>query len=116
MVTLLLEHGADPNMVVCSSSTKPFTIWRAALAIPRTIYHSEWSMSDNEEWREWLRVYKIMLEHGAGRLKGAARSKAKKNIDIMLSRTVFSYDDWRVLTHQLREGREVPGVYFKYRY
>ncbi|RFU27505.1 hypothetical protein B7463_g8821, partial [Scytalidium lignicola] len=107
MIAFLLNHGADPNMLVTDSSAKPFTIWHAALAIPPY----DFTISGDEEWRKWLEVYKILLEHGAGHFLGTARLKAQKNIDMLLSRALFSVTNWEILIHQLRESKELPDIY-----
>jgi hypothetical protein len=111
MVSFLVENGADANMFVRSDASKPFTVWRAALAIFPSIYGSDFLKPGDEEWRKWLQVYKIFLEHGGGHFPGTARLRARKSIDQMLNRARFTIGNWETLIHQLREGKQLPNVY-----
>jgi hypothetical protein len=115
MVEYLLSIGADPNEWVTSSveGSKPFTVWRAALAIPWEIYNKRWKGTDDEGWRDWLRMYELMLRHGAGQFKDLARLRAQESIQRLSRRAVFSVGEWGSLIKELSQGREIPDIYTK---
>jgi hypothetical protein len=58
IVELLLNHGSDPN-----DSFGGYTPWITAL---RSVldYHYNWWLSDSES-RDWIYIFKLLLEHGA---------------------------------------------------
>jgi hypothetical protein len=62
IVELLLSHGSDPNR-----SFHGNTPWKAAIASVLD-YHFSVILEgrlDESEWKEWVYVFKLLLEHGA---------------------------------------------------
>jgi hypothetical protein len=117
IIMFLLDHGADPNMLVGSNFEKPFTVWHAALAmLPQPSKNIkqrllERSRSESSVWRKWLKVYKTMLDYGAGSFTEAARLTAQKRIDTILSKRSFLYRHWETITKELLEGQQLPPIY-----
>lgn len=139
-ISFLLDRGADPNMVIStaktntlkqesptpehqaeyhgkqswwandlSSNRKTFTIWQAALsAWPENTYES---FPLSEQWQIWVKIYKLFLDHGAGRFPGNKRAEAHAKIDILLQKAIILENDWKSLIYYLAEGEELPKLY-----
>jgi hypothetical protein len=109
MVDFLLKTGADPNTVVVSDAGTEFTVWHAALAVPSSICYGKSSI--DAEWKKWLLVYKLLLDHGAGKFLREERSNLRFAIDLLRNQHPIALQQWERLVQKLMGGRISPRFY-----